>query len=172
MPTLEPATVILRPATSSEKTQIAEHEADIQSMFAPATDPTAAPLVLPGTGEPQTPGGEKQFSKIPSLVQATIDQFVLDGQPVYVDLLTSVDQKGRIQLEFHSAGAVGSTEKADLENLGALVASSSADLVWPEGMSAPKGLGIIAAWLPHSQVETAAALPWVVVVRPVDKGRH
>ncbi len=134
---------------------------------APIPTPTTIPLASSGTREPQDPG-EKMRSKIPSIVQDTLDELAGGGTADYDDMLPAVDHEGRIQLEFHAAGAVGSTEKADLESLGAIVELSTGDLVWPEGTSSLEGLGIIVAWIPYNQVEAAAALPWVVVVRPVD----
>ncbi len=120
-----------------------------------------------GAGEHLDPGGKEQ-STIPSIVQDTLDNLARGGGAVYDGMLPAVDHEGRIQLEFHAAGAVGSTEKADVVNLGAIVELSTGDLVWPGGTSGPEGLGIIVAWIPYNQVEAAAALPWVVVVRPVD----
>ncbi len=135
---------------------------------APIPTPTTAPLASSGTREPQDPG-EKMWSKIPSIVQEIIDKLARGETIDRNDMLPAVDHEGRIQLEFHAAGAVGSTEKADLESLGAIVELSTGDLVWPGGTSGPEGLGVIVAWIPYSQVEAAAALPWVAAVRPLDK---
>ncbi len=117
-----------------------------------------------GGGHPDP--GKKEQSKIPSIVQESLYELAGGGTAVYDDMLPAVDHEGRIQLEFHAAGAVGSTEKADLESLGAIVELSTGDLVLSDGL---EGLGVIVAWIPYSQVEAAAALPWVVVVRPVDR---
>ena len=135
---------------------------------APIPTPTAAPLASSAMRESQDPG-EKEQSKIPSIVQDIIDKLARGETIDPNDMLPAVDHEGRIQLEFHAAGAVGSTEKADLANLGAIVELSTGDLVWPEGTSSPEGPGIIVAWIPYRQVEAAAALPWVTAVRPVDK---
>ena len=135
-----------------------------QPASAPIPIPPAAPLACSATRESQDPG-EKMRSKIPSIVQDIIDKLARGETIDPNDLLPAVDHEGRIQLEFHAAGAVGSTEKADLVNLGATVELSTGDMVLSEGL---EGLGVIVAWIPYNQVEAAAALPWVVVIRPVD----
>jgi uncharacterized repeat protein (TIGR01451 family) len=85
------------------------------------------------------------------------------------DHLLKVSTSGELLVEFHSASAVGSEQIKDIEALGGRVTISTASLVWPEGMQAPPGLGIVVAWMPHDRIEAAAeTLPWVVAVTPVE----
>jgi hypothetical protein len=73
--------------------------------------------------------------------------------------LLHVSPSGKIELVFHAAAGIGQAEVKDLEALGADIVAT---LAFPTGM--------IQAWVPHDQVETAANLPWVVVVTPPEYG--
>jgi hypothetical protein len=85
------------------------------------------------------------------------------------DSLLRVDSEGKILLEFHSAQAISTADLAALEARGAAVEISTADLVWPDGMQAPAGLGIVVAWMPYNQVMTAAeTLAWITAVTTVE----
>ena len=90
----------------------------------------------------------KQPSKIPSVVQYRIKAIeaaleaagperLLSSQAVseLSDDLLRVTEKGAIDLEFHSANAVGSPEESELMALGATILISTADLNWPESSS-------------------------------------
>jgi uncharacterized repeat protein (TIGR01451 family) len=106
---------------------------------------------------------EEAFKEIP-----TGDKLPPEVVSKLSDGLLSVNSSGEILLEFHSAQAVGVPEISDLEALGATVEASTADLVWPEGMQQPRGLGIVVAWIPNDKVGEAAELAWVLAVRPVE----
>jgi len=82
-------------------------------------------------------------------------------------LLTTTDD-GQLDIEFHSAGAVGAAEATDLVALGATIAATTADIQWPAGVTAPPNLGIIAVRMPAANIMTAAALNWVVAVTPIE----
>nr|MBP7693209.1 hypothetical protein [Anaerolineales bacterium] len=84
------------------------------------------------------------------------------------DYLLHVSPAGELLVEFHARGAVGASEKAELAARGARVVSSTGDLRWPAGVSAPAGLGVIAAWVPAAQVADLARLAWVAAVRPAE----
>src|SRR5215467_4506569 len=83
-------------------------------------------------------------------------------------LLPTTDD-GQLDVEFHSAAAVGASEAADLTALGATILATTADIQWPAGITAPPNLGIIAARMPAANILTAAALNWVVAVTPVEQ---
>jgi uncharacterized repeat protein (TIGR01451 family) len=85
------------------------------------------------------------------------------------DAWLEVNTNGEMLVEFHSAQAIGPEQIKSLEARGGRVTISTADLVWPKGMQMPPGLGIIVAWMPYRQIESAAEeLPWVVAVTPVE----
>lgn len=110
--------------------------------------------------EPAT-GASKLADSIQQLL-GQINAASLAGAPTDLSGLSTgllrVSASGKIELVFHSAGAVGEAEVADLVSLGAEI---MAKLAWP---------GLIQAWVPYGQVEAAAALPWVVAVTPPDYG--
>jgi uncharacterized repeat protein (TIGR01451 family) len=85
------------------------------------------------------------------------------------DNLLKVNTRGELLVEFHSAQAIGPEQLKAIEALGGRVTISTADLVWPEGMQALPGLGVVVAWMPHDRIEAAAeTLPWVAAVTPVE----
>jgi uncharacterized repeat protein (TIGR01451 family) len=115
-------------------------------------------------------------SKIPSIVQQRIERIDAAqsrGQPIdparLSDNLLQVTAGGELLLEFHSARAVGPGEKAALAAVGASPILSTGDVPAPRGVRPPPNLGIILARVPHNRVAAAAALPWVVAVRPAEK---
>jgi hypothetical protein len=91
----------------------------------------------------------------PALRQAPVDLSALSSP------LVRVSPTGKIELVFHAAGPVGDAEERDLQALGADIVTR---------LTSPAGL--IQAWVPYQQVETAAALPWVVAVTPPAYGEH
>jgi uncharacterized repeat protein (TIGR01451 family) len=96
-------------------------------------------------------------------------QLPLRAAEALSDNLLEVNARGELLVEFHSAQAVGPEQIKAIQALGGRVISSTADLVWPKGMQAPPGLGIVVAWMPHNRIEAAAgALSWVVAVTPVE----
>ncbi|MDA0733403.1 MAG: S8 family serine peptidase [Chloroflexi bacterium] len=117
-------------------------------------------------GTPPTNSPAKALSKVPTIVMNTVDQLE-KGEPLASPWLVQSSLDGRLRLEFHSANAVGDSEKEDLEKLGASIEKSSGDILWTQG--APPGLGVIAAWVPYQQVDAAARLPWVVAITPVEE---
>ena len=85
------------------------------------------------------------------------------------DNLLKVNTQGELLVEFHSAQAIGPEQIKALEAAGGRVTISTADLIWPNGMQAPPGLGIVVAWMPHNRIQAAAeTLEWVAAVTPVE----
>jgi len=136
----------------------------------------ASPSLDPASGAPATVGAlpepGKEPSKIPDLVRQRIERIARELQVAprlspraSAELKATVE--GQLDLEFHAAGAVGDAEAASLEALGATILTSTADITWPLG-GPPPGLGVVVARIPFDQVEAAAALAWVVAVRPVE----
>jgi hypothetical protein len=127
-----------------------------------------------GQGEPQhAVAQDKTPSKLAGSVQRMLsDLTALSAQRsslarTAVDLsalsnpLVRVNAAGKIELVFHAAGAIGTTEVQDLQALGADIVIT---LTSPAGM--------IQAWVPYQQVEAAAALPWVAAVTPPAYPEH
>ena len=127
----------------------------------------------------QQPPSEPEEPKIPSRVPDIVRQRVrtitqvmgslpppggLPAEAVAAlsDSVVQVNAWGELQLEFHAASSVEPAHEADLTALSATVIASIAEV----GGSA---VGIVTVWIPYCQVETAAALPWVVAVRPVQQ---
>jgi hypothetical protein len=112
----------------------------------------------------------KTPSKIPDIIQQQIDQQTFSFESSFPEGASSDDQVEMIHLVFHAAGTISAREAADLEALGAEIISQtdpSAEL--PAGIKLPEAW-MIEVWIPLDQVETAAALDWVVAVTPHDPG--
>jgi uncharacterized repeat protein (TIGR01451 family) len=85
------------------------------------------------------------------------------------DNLLKVNTQGELLVEFHGAQAIGPEQIKAIEAAGGRVTFSTADIVWPKGMQAPPGLGIVVAWMPHNRIQAAAeTLSWVAAVTPVE----
>jgi hypothetical protein len=102
-------------------------------------------------------------STIPDMVRQAIAPAVAPRVPVALVSGYTVDPDGTILLELHAAAPVGAAEEGDLLALGATIELSTASL------AGPPGLGVIVARIGAGEVAAAAALPWVVAVRPVER---
>ena len=80
--------------------------------------------------------------------------------------LVHTDESGEIELLFHAKTPIGEAEEQELERLGARIV---ARVEVAKGLPLPPAY-MVQAWVPYDQVETAAALSWVVAVTPPDYG--
>jgi hypothetical protein len=133
---------------------------------------TVVALTIAAGGPTRADAQLKQPSKIADSVHRVLQD--IEGMSsqtfaarVAVDLsalsnaLVRVNAAGKIELVFHAAGPTGAAEVRDLEALGADIVIT---LTSPAGM--------VQAWVPYQQVETAAALAWVVAVTPPSYPEH
>jgi uncharacterized repeat protein (TIGR01451 family) len=81
----------------------------------------------------------------------------------------AVSDDGQLDVEFHSASAVGAFEEQALIGFGATILGSTAGVQWPAGTPAPPNLGIITVRMPAGNIASAAALDWVVAVTPAER---
>ena len=112
-----------------------------------------------------------RIQRIEAALEATPTPGVLAPETVAAlsDNLVTVHAHGELDLEFHAAGPVGPAQQADLTALGATILLSTGETTAVSGPSSTPGPQIIVARVAHSKVEAAACLPWVAVVRPVEK---
>ena len=122
--------------------------------------------------------GKRGPSKIAGMVQDRIDRIRaaqtagLMSAAVAQRLSTEalpVSAGGELEVEVHAAAAVGVSESASLESLGATILASTGDLRWPAGVNVPASLGIITARIPFDQIDAVAAFGWVVAITPAEK---
>jgi uncharacterized repeat protein (TIGR01451 family) len=85
------------------------------------------------------------------------------------DSLIKVNSASQMRLAFHSQQAITPALVSHLQNLGSAIEVSTADIIWPDGMSAPPGLGIVVAWVPYDQVLDAAQADWVTAATTVEE---
>jgi uncharacterized repeat protein (TIGR01451 family) len=79
-----------------------------------------------------------------------------------------VTDDGQLEVDVHAAAAVGAGHAAALASVGATVLTSTADIRWPAGVTAPANLGILTVRIPADRIADAAALPWVVAITPAE----
>jgi hypothetical protein len=115
--------------------------------------------------------------KIADIVRQMVDQLsnYLDETVIrseaydpshFSNALVHTNESGEIDLLFHAKTPIGEAEEQELERLGARIV---ARVEIAEGLPLPPAY-MVQAWVPYDQVETAAALPWVVAVTPPDYG--
>ncbi|HUM71247.1 MAG TPA: hypothetical protein PLK31_20645, partial [Chloroflexota bacterium] len=127
-------------------------------------------------------GNQVQPSKVAYIIQERINQVTAAMQTTSVsgtlspaavaalsDNLIKVNSAGEMRLAFHSRQAITPAMAANLQSHGSTIEISTANIIWPAGMSAPPGLGVIVAWMPYGRVMEAAQAGWVTAVTTVEE---
>src|SRR5687768_7484294 len=137
----------------------------LSAALLPAMAPTTADALA-------VPQADPRVSKVPDVVryrvQSVAAALASNADPSTLsDILVAVDSLGRIDVELHSSQPITGAHTDAIEALGGDVTLSTADIAWPGGTSLP-GFHVIKAMVPHTQIDAAAALPWVAALRPTE----
>ena len=126
---------------------------------------------LPSAAATAAPGTRKTMDKKPSKVAHVVQEAVNDvadargrgRSPARAsNSLMRATADGRLEVTVHSRLPVAASQRAALRALGAEV---TAALDNPAGLDLPDA-GVVQVLLPHSRIDDAARLPWVVAITP------